>query len=380
MENAASMRVVDVRCYVVPAEWKELVFVLVECDDGSIGVGEGTITNCAAPVASAIGDMAAYLVGKDPGEIERHWSTLYRMFHWRGGAIQMSALAAIDQALWDIAGQAVGLPLYRLLGGACHDRVKVYLNQWFRGARSVADLTEKAQAAVATGIRGLKWYPFRFVPLSRQAYRFSKAEFDGAVGEVAAVRAAVGPEVELMVDLSGVADAHTIVQFCEAIAGCDLLFVEEVAPPENPALLKTLSAKVSARLAAGERRYSRWDFKDLIETQAVGLVQPGVCRAGGITEMRKIAAMAEIYNIGVAPYNPVGPVGTAATVHVSASLPNFVIMETYDDDSPPIRREIMDVTLSIDGDGFALPTSPGLGVRMNETVLRRRASVATSHR
>ena len=368
-----SVKISGLRCYVIPGDWKEFVFLILECDDGTIGVGEATITNRGRTTASAIRDISDYLIGRDPGLIESHWTTLYRRFHWRGGAVQMSALAAVDQALWDIAGQVAGLPVHRLLGGACHPRVRTYLNQWYRGARDSDELTERARAAVADGATGLKWYPLRFIELDRQVHRLTGAEMGAAVAEVAAVREAVGAEVDLMVDLSGVIDAVSAVAFCKAIEDLDLLFVEEPAPPENPELLKAISGSVPVRIAAGERRYSRWDFRELIEGQAVGYVQPGVCWAGGITEIRKIAAMAEVYNIGVAPYNPAGPVATAATVHAAATLPNFVIMECYPQGYPAVCQEVMASALVMDGDGFALPEAPGLGVTLDESALRRLA-------
>lgn len=368
------MRIKDLRCYVVAGEWKDFVFLLLETDDGIVGCGEATITNRGRTVAAAIGDLRAYLVGKDAGRIEHHWAVLYRHFHWRGGAVQMSALAAVDQALWDIAGQAAGLPVHRMLGGACHDRVRLYLNQWYRGARDREALADKARAAVAGGASALKWYPLRFLPLGGQVHRLACAELDAAVSEVAAVREAVGGGVDLMVDLSGVLDARSALDFCAAIAGLGLLFVEEPAPPENPALLETIACRASVRIAAGERRYSRWDFRELIERQAVGYVQPGVCRAGGITELRKIAAMAEVYNIGVAPYNPAGPVATAATVAVAATLPNFVIMECYPEGEPAVCRDVVERPLPRDGDAFPLPHVPGLGVRLDEAALRRHAT------
>jgi galactonate dehydratase len=374
------MRIVDIRTYVLPAVWKEWVVVLIETESGLVGAGEATLDYRTATVVGAIAECAEMLLGRRAEGIERIWSELYRSFFWRGGAAQMTALAAIDQALWDIAGKAAGLPVHRMLGGPFHDRVPVYLNQWYRGARSTEELIEKAQAAVASGARALKWYPFRFLPIGRQAYLLGAAEMRRAVGEVEALRRAVGDDVELMVDVACRLDRTMSIQFCHAVEPYNLLFVEEPIGPENPDVLREIARATRVRLATGERLFSRWDFRPIIEQQAVGLIQPDVAHAGGITEMRKIAAMAETYMIGVAPHSPLGPVANAASVQLSAVLPNFVMLESYAEDTPPIRREIVVEAPRLVGDAFELPDRPGLGVTVDEVALRRLAVPATGHR
>jgi galactonate dehydratase len=374
------VKIVGLRSYVLPAEWKEWVVILLETEDGLTGIGEATLDYRSAAVVGALEECAEFLIGKSAIGIERIWQELYRGFFWRGGAVQMTALSAIDQALWDIAGKAANLPVHRLLGGAVRDRIPVYLNQWYRGARSPEELVEKAVAAVAGGSRALKWYPFRFLPMGSQNYMLSSGEMRRAVGEVEAVRRAVGPDVALMVDLACRLDRTMTIQFCYAVEPCDLLFVEEPVGPENAAVLKEIARATRVRLATGERLFSRWDFREVIEQQMVGFVQPDVSHAGGITEMRKIAAMAETYMIGVAPHNPLGPVANAASLQVSATIPNFVLLEAYADDVPPMRQQFVVDGPWMDGDAFPIPEAPGLGITVDEAALRRLAVPATGHR
>jgi galactonate dehydratase len=292
----------------------------------------------------------------------------------------MCALSAIDQALWDIAGKVAGLPVHRLLGGPYRDRVRVYLNQWYRGAQSREDLVQKAQAAVAQGGTALKWYPFRFLPQLEPSYSLSPKQIRLAVDEVQAIRQAVGPEVDLMVDVWRRLDLTSAAQFCHAIEELNLLFVEEPVAGENPEVLCELSRSTRVRLAAGERLFSRSEFRPIVERQAVGIIQPAVLRVGGITEAWKIAAMAETYVIGVAPHNPVGPIGTAAAIQLAATIPNFIILETYANGVPPLRNEIFTKQPEIAGDAYPVLDSPGLGVTINEDAIARLALSAWGFR
>jgi galactonate dehydratase len=374
------MKIRDIRTYVLPAIWKEWVVIVVETDEGIVGVGEATLDYMPASVVGAIEDCREFLIGRDPAGIERHWMDLYRGFFWRGGPAHMTAISGIDQALWDIAGKVAQMPVHRMLGGPTRDKVQVYLNQWYRGARTASELVERAQEAVASGARALKWYPFRYFPMSQQAYMMTNAEMRTAVGEVEAVRAAVGPDITLMVDLAARLDKMMSIQFCNHVAPYNLLWVEEPVGPENPEVLKEISRATNVRLTTGERLFTRWDFRPVIESQSVSFVQPSMAHAGGITEMRKIAAMAETYTIGVAPHNPLGPVANAASVQLAASITNFILLEAYADNVPPIRKEIVIDGPKLVGDAYELPTTPGLGITIDENVLRRLAIPATGNR
>lgn len=374
------MKIHAIRTYVVPASWKEWVFVLLETDDGLVGVGEGTLENRTAAVAGAIDECAEYLLGRSPIGIEAIWNELYRAFFWRGGSVQMTALAAIDQALWDIAGKAANLPVHRLLGGAGQDKVRTYLNQWYRGAKSADKLADMAREALDKGASALKWYPFRQIPMNSPPYTVTPQDIRQAVREVELLRDALGPDVTLMVDLAGKLTCAGAIEFCQAATPYDLLFIEEPLPPEDPSSLHRLANATSARIATGERLYSRWDFREIIEQRSVSYVQPALTHAGGITEFRKIAAYADTHGIGLIPHNPLSPVATAANIQTVCTLNNFVLLETYAAGVPPLRDEIMVDGPRLTGDFYQLPDRPGLGVELDEPLLRRICTSTLGHR
>lgn len=374
------MKIADIRMYVLDAEWKQWVIVVVETGDGITGVGEGTLDYRGSSVATAVSLAAEYLIGKSPFGVERHRAALYEGYFWRGGPTEMCALSALDQALWDIAGKVMGAPVHRLFGGPYRDRIPVYLNQWYRGAESLEGLVEKAQEAVAAGATGLKWYPFRFLFQLDQSYVLTSSDMRRAVDEVAAVRHAVGPDIDLMVDVWRRLDLISAVQFCHAVEEFNLLFVEEPVPAENPEIMCQLSRSTRVRLAAGERLISRSDFRPIIERQAVGILQPSILRVGGLTEARKIASMAEPYVIGVAPHNPYGPIACAAAIQLSAAIPNFVCLETYANHMPAIRDEVFTRQPEIANNYYPVLDTPGLGVEIDEEKITGLALSAWGYR
>lgn len=378
MSVAGEMTISAVRWYVVPTEFKDFTMVVVETAGGITGVGEATLDMRSAQVCAGVEAAARQLVGRSAVGIERIWADLNDRVFWRGGPVDLAALSAIDQALWDIAGKAAGLPVHQLLGGPFRTRVRAYLNQWWRAIAQGADLVDLARAAVKEGATALKWYPFRFLPQHEQNWAVGAGDVQRAVDEVAAVRAAVGPGVDLMVDLWRRLDRAAAAQFCRGVAPYGLFFIEEPVMAENVEVLAGLAQQSPVRLATGERLVGRQEFRAVIERQAVGIVQPSVIRVGGITEMRKIANLAELYGIGVAPHNPVGPVATAASVQVCAAIPNAVILETYANGVPAVRNEFMKVNLLLDGDGFDVGTRPGLGVEVDEQALARLARLSGS--
>jgi galactonate dehydratase len=374
------MKIADIRWYVVPTPFKDFTMVVVETDDGITGVGEATLDYRSGQVCAGIDAAAQYLKGRSAIGVERIWADLHDRIFWRGGPADLAALSAIDQALWDIAGKSAGLPVHQLLGGPYRTRVRAYLNQWWRDIAKGADLVDLARIAVSEGATALKWYPFRFLPQHEQNWAVRPVEVQRAVDEVAAVRAAVGPNIDLMVDLWRRLDRAAAAQFCTQVAPYNLLFIEEPVMAENLEVLSGLARQSPVRLATGERLAGRQEFRAVIERQAVGIVQPSVIRVGGITEMRKIAVLAEMYGIGVAPHNPVGPIATAASVQVCAAIPNAVMLETYANGVPAVRDEFMSVNLLLNGDGFDVGTRPGLGVEVDEKALKRLATASGSAR
>ncbi|MGH2355971.1 MAG: galactonate dehydratase [Chloroflexota bacterium] len=354
-------RIVEVQPFVLGAGGKNLTIVRIRTDDGYEGIGEGTINYRVRAIGGAVEDFAMYLVGKDPSQIERHWQALYRNSFFRGGPIQMTSLSAIEQALWDIRGQVLGRPVWDLLGGAARDRIAVYTHA---GGSSPDAAAQRARRLVADGHRALKLgIPGAVEPA------LDERAVGATVAQVAAVREAVGPEVKLMVDCHAKPTPPVAIRLAHELAPYRLLFLEEPIPPENVDALVTVARASPVPIATGERLYTRWGFREVVERQAVAVLQPDLGHAGGILEVKKIAALAETYYASVAPHNPRGPGVTMASLHVAAGTPNFLIQEMVSDD--PLRVEMLVEPLRV-VDGYVdLPRAPGLGLRFDESLAER---------
>lgn len=361
------MKIAELRTYVHPHANKDYHFAVIETDNGIVGVGEATLDHRWPSVSAAIREGFRAIAGKDPTTIARHWAMLQEEVYWSDGATSRAALAAIDQALWDITAKAYGLPVHKLLGGAVRDDVRVYLNQWWAGYQSTDDLIAKAKSAVDRGATALKWYPFG-TPVGHQ-YQIAKHNVPHAIAEVKAVREAVGPGIGLMVDIWRRLDWASAAQFCSGVAEFNLLFIEEPTEFRSAQSLARLSSTTRARIAFGERFHSRRQFAEIIEQQALGLVQPSIIRVGGITEAVKIGHAAETYSLGVVPHNPHGPVAIAASVALASMLTNFVILESYENNNPPTRSEFVKWGPRIDGDCYRVSDAPGLGIEIDEARL-----------
>ena len=332
------------------------VFVLIETDAGITGIGEASMEGKELAVQAAVGELARFLIGRDPTCIEQNWQIMYRHGFWRGGVVLNTALSGIEQALWDIAGKELGAPVYRLLGGACRDQVQLYTHC---GGRSPDDLARNAQALVAKGWRALKIGSLGFEHFANEGQCV-----ESATRHVRALREAVGPEVMLMMDAHGRHTPTQAIRLARALEPFDLFFLEEPVPPDNVDAFKRLAeAGLNINIATGERLFTKWGYRELLERQYVDIIQPDVCHDGGILETRKIAAMAETYYVRVAPHNPNGPVATAASVQLGACLPNFVILEYAL--NQPWRDQVLQKPLEIVNGYVALPTEPGLGVELN---------------
>ena len=341
-----------------------MVIVRIRTDDGLEGFGEGTLPHKTRAIAGAVEDFAEYLVGQDPGLIERHWQVLYRNSFQRGGVIQMTAQSAIDQALWDIAGKRLGAPVWALLGGAVRDRILLYAHP---GGAGRDEIVERTLARVEEGYRAFKLT----ITASPEPIRDSRL-VEEVYGIAAAVRDAVGDDIKLMVDGHGKQTPTVAIELAHALEPLDLLFFEEPVPPRNVEALLLVSQATTVPLATGERMYNRWDFRTTIESQAVSVLQPDLGHAGGVSETRRIAAAGETYFMGVAPHNPRGPGVTMASLQVAACTPNFLIQETA---IPAGGDELWDAMLAEPltiTDGYVdLPRAPGLGFRFDESLPER---------
>jgi galactonate dehydratase len=358
------MRVTGIETFVCAAGWRNFVFVRVDTDAGLHGWGEATLEGKEQTVAAAIGELARYLIGQDPAQIERHWHHMYEAPFWRGGPVLGSAISGLDQALWDIKGKALGVPVYELLGGAAHDQIRYYANGWSGGARTIDDFAAAAKAAVGRGATALKWDPFGAAGLF-----ISTAEIATAVDCVAAVREAVGPAIDLLIEVHGRLSPANAIRVARQLESYDPFFYEEPVPPEQMAELALVARATSIPVASGERAFSKHDFRPMFEAQAVAYCQPDPCHAGGITELKKISAMAEAYHVGFAPHNPNGPVATRVCQHLAAACPNFTILEWLPEDVD-WRDAAMGGPFAVAGGAMPLPEGPGLGIELDVAVLR----------
>lgn len=363
------MKIASIATRIVNAEMRNWVFVKVTTDDpGLFGWGEATLEWKTRAVVGAIEDLTPLLVGRDPRDIEQAVRVLKKHSFWRLGAIGMSAVSGIEMALWDILGKDLGAPVWRLLGGKVRDKVRVYTHLGLGDMRAVyetldaAPLVERAHEVVARGYRAFKAV---FIPYTH--YHAPLPEVDKVARMMEALRAAVGPEVEIMVDFHGrPASAAAALAYIKAIEPGRPMFVEEPVPPGETGALKQVALHTSTPLATGERLVDRLEFHDLLAARAVDIIQPDICHCGGILEAKKIAALAEAASVGVAPHNPLGPIAGVAALHFAASTPNHVIQEEMVG-AVPWYFDVVQVPIRMVDGFWQIPEAPGLGVEVNES-------------
>ena len=354
------MKVIDIKPFVVDCFRTNWVFVKVYTDEGIDGVGEATLEYKEKALLGALEHIKEYLVGKDPRQIEKHWHDIYRDAYWRGGAVLMSALSAVEMALWDILGKSLGVPVYQLLGGKVHDKVRIYVNGWFAGAKEPEEFAQKAKIAAERGITALKWDPF-----GKNYMNISGAELDKALRNVAAVREAVGAGVDLLIEGHGRFNIPTATKIAKELEQFKPMFFEEPVPPDNLDALRSVKDKSPVAISAGERLYTRWDYRLMFDKMAADYIQPDISHAGGVMELKKIAAEAESRYIPFAPHNPSGPVANAATLQLAATCPNFEILEIMYSDVE-WREDVTDEKLEYSDGYMTIPDAAGLGIEINE--------------
>ncbi|UVK55340.1 galactonate dehydratase [Mesorhizobium sp. AR02] len=361
------MKITALTTYIVPPRW---LFLKIETDAGVTGWGEPVVEGRALTVEAAVKELGDYLIGKDPRLIEDHWTVMHRGGFYRGGPILMSAIAGIDQALWDIKGRALGVPVHELLGGKLRDSIKVY--SWIGGDRP-AEVAAGAKEVVSRGFLALKMNGTEELQIVD-----SHDKIDAAVERVAMVREAVGPNIGIAVDFHGRVHRPMARILVKELEPYRLMFIEEPVLSENREALKEIAALGSTPIALGERLYSRWDFKSVFEEGVVDIIQPDLSHAGGITECRKIAAMAEAYDVAVAPHCPLGPIALAACLQLDAVSYNCFIQEQSLGIHYNAANDLLDYAANKDvfryEDGYvAIPDGPGLGVEIDEEYVKERA-------
>ena len=368
-KTRSGLTIESVDTFLIPPQW---LFVRVRTDEGITGWGEAGIQVRGRTVQAAIGQFASYLVGRDPLQIEEHWQVLRRSGFYRDGPVLSSALAAVDEALWDVAGRYHGVPVHELLGGPVRDRVRAYA--WIAGD-DLCEFThdqiiDETRQRIAEGFTAFKLTPAKAFAIDTPAAGHE------IVSRLAALREAVGTERDIALDVHGHWSNAMAKRLLPQLEPLELLFVEEPLLPEQLHLLADLARATSLPLATGERLYSRWDFREVLQS-GLSVAQPDVSQAGGISETRRIAAMAEVYDVVVAPHCPLGPIALAASLQIDFATPNILIQEQS---ISHFGDEFLDYVVDrsvfqlVDG-YFQRPTGPGLGIEVDERAVERQAKL-----
>lgn len=343
------VRITKLETFLVKPRW---LFLKVHTDVGVVGLGEPILEGRALTCQMAVKEIEPYLVGKDPRRVAHHWQAIYRHAFYRGGPILTSALSGIDQALWDIKGKLLGVPVYELLGGPTRTRVKVYAH-----ARTPEEIREK----IKQGFRAFKTGPAKRRP---SKYIETPAEIAYAAEKFAELREAAGPDIDIAIDFHGAISPATAKLLIKALEPYQPMFVEEPINCQNHDIMAEIARSTHLPIATGERVFTKWGFREVLEKRAATVLQPDLCHAGGITECRIIAGMAEAYYAAIAPHNPLGPISLAAGIQLAASIPNFLCQEQVTLGEGYLKRPF------VVKDGYVdIPTEPGLGIELDEEAM-----------
>lgn len=357
------MKITEVKTYLVRPRWG---FVEITTDSGITGWGEGVLEGHASTVQACIEEMKPYLIGQDPSRIEDIWNTIYRAGFYRGGGVLMSAISGIDQALWDIKGKVFDAPIYELMGGKCRDKMKVY--SWIGGDRP-SDVGAAAKEKMDAGFQAIKMNA-----TEELQFLDSYEKIDMVLERVAAIRQSCGKYFGIAIDFHGRVHKPMAKILAKKLEEFDPLFLEEPVLCENMELFPEIAASCNLPIATGERLFSRYDFKRLLEIGGVDIIQPDLSHAGGITEVKKIASMAEAYDVALAPHCPLGPIALSACLQVDATSYNAVIQEQSIGIHYNVGKSVLDYVTNKEDfdfvDGYVqFPTKAGLGVDVNKALV-----------
>jgi galactonate dehydratase len=327
----------------------------VYTDEGIVGYGEPVLEGRARTVATAVKELGDYIIGKDPRDVERLWQDMYKGSFYRGGCILASAVSGVEQALWDISGKWYNVPAYKLMGGKVRDKIRMYAH--VRGD-TIEELVQSAKERMAQGFNAIKTggtqEPLRIIDTPAQLLKLAD--------RIGALREIVGPEIDIGIDLHGRFSPAMAKLYMKEVEQYRPMFYEEPVLPGNDDVMADLARSTHIPIATGERLYTRWEFRRIIETRAAAIIQPDVCHCGGILELKKIAAMSEVNFCGVAPHNPMGAIALAASFQTDASTINFCIQEHI-----TLGEGTLKTPFKLDADGFVpVPEGPGLGIEVDE--------------
>jgi len=344
-----NLKITTLETFLVKPRW---LFLKVHTNAGIVGLGEPITEGRALTCAEAVKEIEPYLVGKDPRRVVHHWQAIYRHAFYRGGPILTSALSGIDQALWDIKGKALGVPVYELLGGPTRDRVRVYAH---------GDSVEALRSGMAKGFTAFKTGPAKKRPAR---YIETPAAVEYAAERFAELRQAAGKEIDIAIDFHGATSPATAKLLIKALEPYQPMFVEEPINCQEHDIMAEIARGTFLPIATGERVFTKWGFREVLEKKAATVLQPDLCHAGGITEVRLIAGMAEAYYATIAPHNPLGPISLAAGVQMAASIPNFLCQEQVS-----LGEGYLKKPFTVRNGYLDLPTGPGLGIELDENAM-----------
>jgi galactonate dehydratase len=375
--KVTKVEIFDVQLPLVRLRWNP-VLLRIHTDEGISGVGELALaygTGNAGGQGMLRNMAERFLIGADPFRIEQMWDTLFRRTFWGqgGGPVVYGAMSAIDEALWDIKGKALGVPVYELLGGSCWDKLRVYANGWYGGCVRPEEYAEAALKVVADGFDAMKFDPFAISAdgqwvYPRRAMGAERAEL--SYQRVRAVREAVGPDVDILVEVHGNLGTTSAIQIGKRLEEFKPFFYEEPVDAMNVECMRKVGENVDIPIAAGERLYTRYGFREYIEGQVLDILQPDLGLAGGISETKKIATFAETYDLHVQPHNCASPVATAASVQLDCTIPNFIIQEWFPYQSEEHYAVVTEpLEPQVENSYLPVPTKPGLGVELNDDVV-----------
>ena len=357
------MKITDIKTFIIDAYRTNWTFIKVETDEGLYGYGEASLGTQEMALSGCVNDLKRLIVGRNPLEIEKMKFEVYRDIYWKGGPVLMSALSGVEMAMWDITGKYYNAPVSALLGGKIRDKVKMYANAWFVGAKEPEDFAKAAKKTVDLGVKALKWDPFGSAHMTMENEGFYKA-----IDIVAAVREAAGKNTDLLIECHGRFNPYTAIKISKALEPYNIFLMEEPCPPDNAESLAQVRRKSNIPISGGERVYSIYGFQDYFDKGAVDIAQPDIFHTGGIYESKKIAAMAEARHIPVSFHNPSGPISNAAILQLASTVPNFLIHEIMLTDGA-FRKRITNERVVYE-DGFIMvPDAPGLGIEVNEEIL-----------
>jgi galactonate dehydratase len=353
------MKIVDVKSYLISPTG---VFVKIETDEGITGYGEATILYFPQSVAAMIQDMKGYLIGEDPQRIEYIWQSLFRDMFMRGGPVHSAAMSGIDMALWDIKGKYLNVPVYQLLGGLVRDRVRLYGHV---AGRSAEEIAKKAKKLADTGVNMIRFRGFH--DYDAQSLHDHALGVKQQLEYLEAIRAAVGDEVDIIVECHGRYDPEWAIKLAKGAEKFNPFFIEDPIRHENPQAMALVRSHTTLPLAIGERAHNKWDFRELIVNNYVDYIRPDICHCGGITEMKKIAALAETFYINLVPHNTQGPLAYAATMHAAFAISNVAVVEAAFVNPENRMTDRFVKSFPEFENGYALPPKgPGLGIEVNE--------------